>query len=395
MAGTTCLHCSDNFIVNTKYTTCNYCENKYHIQCVKIKDAVSKFVSENENFKWFCDKCLEAVTQKLKSTSVDSLPSVDLQLVVKENDCLHREINLLKKIVSDQDYVVNLQKEKLASLSAITVSTPTLSSHSSGTAISYSEAIKNHRKQNNEEAAVLFIKSNSNIKPANMSNEIKSTLNPASLHINIKNTKPVKNGMLITCDSSSSLEKLKTNLENKIGNKYAISENKKRLPRLIIRGVEKEYAERQELVNDIIGQNNLECSENDIKVITKITNKYTVNIVVEVTSTVRTHIMNTGLLFIGWRRCAVADHLNIIRCFQCSRFNHVKSDCKGVLTCPRCSDNHELKDCTSEIEKCINCISHNLRNKANLSTNHSAKSTLCHMYKQKVEALINTIDYNG
>jgi hypothetical protein len=34
-----------------------------------------------------------------------------------------------------------------------------------------------------------------------------------------------------------------------------------------------------------------------------------------------------------------------IRCFKCQRFGHVANSCKGKLTCPRCSLQHDYKDC--------------------------------------------------
>lgn len=394
MAGSTCIQCSDNFIVNNKYVPCDLCEQKYHIQCVRIKDNVSKLLSECDNFKWFCDKCLTTVHQKLRSDKDNISANNNLQLAVKENECLLREIDLLKKVVSDQTYIVDLQKQKLQELTEKTVSAPSSSANISTIPVSFSDAIKKKYKQSDEESPVLFIKSNENISSADVSKEIKSNINPASLNINIKTTKYIKNGLAVTCENKTSLEKLKSNITNKVGNKFSVSETRKRNPRLMVRGVEKEIAGSDELITDLVSQNNLQCAAGDIKVITKLTNEHYTNVVIEVVPSVRNQILKNNGVFIGWRRCAVADHIKVTRCFKCSRYNHIKEVCKAETTCPKCSGSHELKVCTSESEKCINCVTFNLHHKTNIPINHSVTSPTCHIYKQKVDTLINTINYN-
>ncbi|GFR16479.1 uncharacterized protein TNCT_641831 [Trichonephila clavata] len=58
----------------------------------------------------------------------------------------------------------------------------------------------------------------------------------------------------------------------------------------------------------------------------------------------------------GYLRCSVRPYIpNPLRCFQCQRFGHSKTTCRGKPTCARCSEvRHDSAECTGQ-EKCINC----------------------------------------
>ncbi|GFS74421.1 CCHC-type domain-containing protein [Trichonephila clavipes] len=46
---------------------------------------------------------------------------------------------------------------------------------------------------------------------------------------------------------------------------------------------------------------------------------------------------------------------NPLRCFQCQRFGHSKTDCRGQPTCSRCAEvGHDSANCKAK-ERCVNC----------------------------------------
>lgn len=45
-----------------------------------------------------------------------------------------------------------------------------------------------------------------------------------------------------------------------------------------------------------------------------------------------------------------------MRCFNCQRFGHTASTCKGKRWCARCGEDHDYEKCRKEIQpKCCNC----------------------------------------
>src|SRR5699024_8540957 len=58
-----------------------------------------------------------------------------------------------------------------------------------------------------------------------------------------------------------------------------------------------------------------------------------------------------------------------IQCFKCLRYGHSKNLCKNKLRCPRCLEEHELKDCTNKevLPVCLHCKGAHLSNEQDRS----------------------------
>ncbi|GBM59057.1 hypothetical protein AVEN_48519-1 [Araneus ventricosus] len=83
----------------------------------------------------------------------------------------------------------------------------------------------------------------------------------------------------------------------------------------------------------------------------------------------------------GYIRLSVKVYIpNPLRCFQCQRFGHSKSSCRGTLTCARCAEvGHDSTTCTAK-EKCINC-----------KGDHTSFSRDCFAWKQEKEIISTKI----
>lgn len=61
----------------------------------------------------------------------------------------------------------------------------------------------------------------------------------------------------------------------------------------------------------------------------------------------------------------------VLVCFNCSRYGHVAEQCRAKARCPKCSQQHQAKDCQSDIVKCANC-----------GGDHKATAAICHDLQQ-------------
>lgn len=87
----------------------------------------------------------------------------------------------------------------------------------------------------------------------------------------------------------------------------------------------------------------------------------------------------------GWSRCEVIHDYEIIRCYHCNGYNHLKKECKNELSYPSCSEMHGYKDCKNEIKRCVNCVKANFKLKLKFGVNHDVWDKNCKSYLKVVE----------
>ncbi|XP_023313144.1 uncharacterized protein LOC108907863 [Anoplophora glabripennis] len=199
------------------------CNVLLHSKCF---DLVAKVVFI-EKKTWKCRTCSENLRGQCSNSSTE------VTLLQKENECLIREAEMSNKRISDLEYIVNLQKSLVDAIKCKEI-TPSGDNEKARSSSSYSDQL---RKTVNK-SSVLVIKSNDkSIDNKRIEKDVKSAINPGSININVKNTKLIRNGILINCEDKNSCDKLKNSLENTIGFNYDINEPKKRNPRISVHNI--------------------------------------------------------------------------------------------------------------------------------------------------------------
>lgn len=99
------------------------------------------------------------------------------------------------------------------------------------------------------------------------------------------------------------------------------------------------------------------------------------------------YLISCGSIFVGYDYCAVYDAINVDRCFNCNAFGHSSRVCKSTLACPRCSENHRVADCKSDVLKCSNC---SVKTGTNI-TNHAAWDLSCPTFIAQQKKIVHNI----
>ncbi|CAH0555135.1 unnamed protein product [Brassicogethes aeneus] len=205
--------------------------------------------------------------------------------------------------------------------------------------------------------------------------DIMKKINPLVNSIKINSVKNIKNGGLIVgCNDVEEANKFKE-LADKELKDYKIKDANKIQPRVRIVGLSEKLNE-EEIKQYLLLQNKeLICDQATVKIveIKALKNKDTVYQAVLQTDIITYQkLLKHGFVVIGLDSCKVYDAITVLRCFSCNGFNHDSSVCskKNDPICPRCAENHSVKDCQSESLKCINCL--NLKNKIGVDICHAA-----------------------
>ena len=73
--------------------------------------------------------------------------------------------------------------------------------------------------------------------------------------------------------------------------------------------------------------------------------------------------------------------IQIIRCFNCQKFDHISAKCQSGEKCGHCSENHLFRDCPNKNQesKCANC-----------NLNHPANYIQCDVYIKQLQTVIKS-----
>lgn len=350
-----CAVCSDNFIVNSKSLKCDYCEELFHIGCVRIKDQFVKFKQENHNIKWYCNDCVKQVEKKLNKRGEDV--SVKTQEVLDKTDKL---LNILE----------NHYKPK------------------------YSDILKN---STNIEPLIIKPK-----KPNQNSSQTKSVLEQKICPENIAVSK-VKHGshgcVVVHCDDKKSLENLKTKTQKELGEEYEITIGKTINPKIKIINIKKEHLlNEDDFLTKLKHQNLPEDLKKSFKMIRKYTSakskKDTYNVILEINPEIYNYITKKDKLYVDWDSYKYFEFVSVLRCFHCWKYGHYAEKCTEKQVCPKCNLNHKMEECTSNKSECTNCkYANDVLKIPGIKYDHHVFDSKCPCYQRQIKTIRNRINY--
>ena len=259
----------------------------------------------------------------------------------------------------------------------------------------FSEAVKN--LENDKRYRITVKTKDDSLTPEQIKIQLKETINPTAIKVGIKAVRTIRDrGLQIETGSLEEVNTLSTEITNKLGSSLEIFQHKLRKPRIIIYNVPEDIT--PEILGTTIRTQNPELliEEDNISPKFRYKNRRGKhNIVMEVSPQARKQILQTKLK-LGWEICNTADYIVPTRCYKCNRYNHKHNDCRGKETCPHCTGNHKMKDCTvsASEQKCINCITYNRFNKGEkVAENHSALSKECSSLHAMIKIYRKNIQY--
>lgn len=199
-----------------------------------------------------------------------------------------------------------------------------------------------------------------------MVNRLKENIDVVKLGINVRKLKSQTNGnVVVDIEKESDKIKLTKEIQKQFGDTCEVTNVTKKLPRLkivnmqedILNLSDEDIIDKITMQNDWIKTNDEELTKNSIKLVKKyVTRHKYASIILQTTPKIYGQIMSRGKLRFGWSNLRVFNHINMIRCFKCWKFDHISSNCVKNQICRICSENHHESECKSEVQKCINCI---------------------------------------
>jgi hypothetical protein len=300
------------------------------------------------------------------------------------------------KLVADEFAKVN--DNVRASEKFITETVKNVSENGENT--SWSDVVSKRTKQKAKKAnPIVIVRPNNETKSRDdIYNSLKN-IDSTKFEINGVNNVS-KNGIAISCKDTNTQLDLLEELNNNLTCDFEAKLPEKFTPRLKILMVKDNDCENDEFTTTLIKQNNLLHAEAQIKVVKKesvFKNKSLVpncfNYIIDVDKITHDKLINEGKIRFGWLICKVVENIHVIRCYKCMRYGHIADKCKNERTCAKCGENHETKNCTSQFNRCINCVSYNNKLNLNLNVDHNVWDKSCEVFKRRFEMCKKALNY--
>lgn len=378
---TSCLKCKILVKNSEKALRCDgFCESWCHIDCASVEeDQYDKINEIKSTILWMCLNCqrhLKNIKNLMNSIGKGTL-NIDLEEKLQEiqNTCtivmenqLHKHNLTYSEIVAKNTRTQNQTKHKI-----------------------------NKNDVSHENTIIIKPKEDQNIEYTKK--EIFDKINPSAARAPIKYFKATNKGTIVLkSDSPNNAENLFKHASKVLKGKYEIEVRKQENPKLKLTGLNKEYKDEKELINDLRVLNSKIITDSDKMIIkhnrqSKYTKKLT--IFVETSGSTFSKLVNQTL-DIGWGHCNVYEDLNLRRCYKCCGYGHKTTECKSMeVICPYCGGNHDISKCKKTRKHCVNCNYVKTKYDATRTTDHESDSDDCPIYIKKIRIAQEKINYNA
>jgi hypothetical protein len=259
---------------------------------------------------------------------------------------------------------------------------------------SYSSVLRD-KSVDKRESVILITSNEAQVTRDVVKEKIVSTVDPEghkiSGLINLQNNK------VLIKSKGDNIDKLVLDLGENLGAEFNVKLLDNKLPKVKIVGLDETDISDDQIVSSMRNQNEWISENNVIKIVKKYVsgkNKDSLTLIAEVDIKLHKLLLDRKTLHVQWNGCRVYDATQVTRCFKCSRLSHIESECKIEVSCPRCSGPHKLKECKSEVLKCVNCCDANEKHNLKLNTSHAASDPKCETMLRVLKRKIRNVKRN-
>lgn len=379
---------------------CDFCENLFHLNCVNIAPTNFTCFKRIEGASWHCKDC---IAKKDFAKSVFSRLN-EIETILKEHT---------SKLMSNENELKNVQQKLSSGQLSSAVSSPFVSAQGkrsfamiaqtnvNGSPYTYSDKmneVSKKRKKVDAKKNILYVK------PKEKSGKDGNDAKVAVKNILSQNSDPVnglkalKNGKLIVeCKDADAANSVKQKLNEKMADAYDVVMGEKNWPKILILGIEEDYANDQEFIKALTEKNDSITEDSVIKVVKVYgSNNPIKKAVIETDIKTFENVMQRKSVIVGWNICTALEFVNVKMCYNCLGYGHLASNCNFDRACSKCSGPHKSDECTETTFSCINCKRFNrlVSESDRIGENHPVFSVKCPLYKKKLNYRRNNVQYS-